>query len=175
MQIQVTAEYQLIQTIYGDKMASRSQVPLMHHIDEGLQILDWEKASFLAKKAYCLHPVFQGDDALQENYTNLSLEALDRQALVLVMEYRNIANQYLSTRSIVTSNEIRLSPLAEVNQMLVADKIQNRKDFEQYHQQTHARSAELTVYFQNWLQRLNITEEKYREYCERLASRQPAH
>ncbi|MDJ1501575.1 hypothetical protein [Xanthocytophaga agilis] len=64
--------------------------------------------------------------------------------------------------------EIRLSPLNEVNQMLIADKIQNRKDFERYHQQSHARSEELTIYFANWLKRLGISEEKYQHYCHQL-------
>ncbi len=171
MLIQETAEYQLIQSIYVDKKASRSLVPLMHHIEEGLRILAWKQANLTVQRAYCLHPVFQSDDALQENYTNVWLDKLDRQALVLVMEYRNIANQYLSTRSITDISEIKISPLAEVNQMLVADKIQNRKDFEQYHQQTHARSGELTVYFQNWLRRLGITEEEYLRYCRQLAEK----
>ena len=47
--------------------------------------------------------------------------------------------------------------------MLIADKIQNRKDFELYHKETHPRSAELDKYFRNWLQKLNIDESFYQE------------
>ena len=47
--------------------------------------------------------------------------------------------------------------------MLIADKIQNRKDFELYHLGKHERSSELEQYFKNWLERLNITEEFYQE------------
>ncbi|MDJ1482862.1 hypothetical protein QNI19_24650 [Cytophagaceae bacterium DM2B3-1] len=168
MQIQETPEYQLIKTLYGDRKATRSQVPLLNHIDEGLQILVWEQAELTTQRAYCLHPVFQGDDSLLENYTNVSLDNLDNRTILLAMEYRNIANQYLSTRIITQLEEIRLSPLKEVNQMLVADKIQNRKDFECYHQHSHIRSKELTIYFANWLRRLGISEEKYHNYCQKL-------
>ncbi len=77
------------------------------------------------------------------------------------MEYRSVANEYLSHRTIAHVDEIRLSPLPEVNQMLIADKVQNCKDFELYHKATHPRSAELDLYFNNWLRRLGITPERY--------------
>lgn len=40
--------------------------------------------------------------------------------------------------------------------MLVADKVQNYKDFSLYHADTHPRAKELERYFQNWFCRLNI-------------------
>ncbi len=58
-------------------------------------------------------------------------------------------------------NEIRLSPIIEVNQMLMADKLQNRKDFEIYQEGIHERSSELKQYFMNWFKRLEISEEMY--------------
>ncbi|MDJ1501574.1 hypothetical protein [Xanthocytophaga agilis] len=87
MQIQETPEYQLIKTIYGDRKATRSQVPLLNHIDEGIQILVWEQAELTIQRAYCLHPIFQGDDSLLENYKNVSLDNLENRAILLVMEY----------------------------------------------------------------------------------------
>ena len=170
MHIQETAEYRLIRSIYQDKTANRSGVPLMSHIDQGLQILAWEQADSLTQRAYCLHPVFQSDEALSENYTQVNCEMLDGRAVLLAMEYRNIANQYLSVRKISYPDEIKLSPLPQVHQMLVADKIQNRKDFEAYHQNTHPRAAELAQYFQNWFLRLQISQEKYQHYCSLLFS-----
>lgn len=168
MLIQQTTAYQLIKGIYGTQTAQRSGVPLMHHIDEGLQILAWENADWLTQQAYCLHPVFQADDALAAHFAPINYANLPPQALILVMEYRNIANQYLSVRSIASIADIALSPLPQVNLMLIADKIQNRKDFERYHQATHPRSKALTQYFSNWLQRLGVSEQKYRAYCDNL-------
>jgi len=52
--------------------------------------------------------------------------------------------------------------------MLVADKVQNRKDFLAYHKGTHARSDELDYYFKLWLRRLDISEERYQELVEGL-------
>jgi hypothetical protein len=64
-----------------------------------------------------------------------------------------------------------LSPLEEVNKMLVADKIQNRKDFEIYHKENHPRAVELDKYFKNWLLKLSVTEEKYQSYCQNLLAK----
>lgn len=59
---------------------------------------------------------------------------MDKRVLLLGMEYRYTANNYLSFKP--ADDPIHLSPIAEVNQMLIADKIQNRKDFEIYHKGT---------------------------------------
>ena len=58
--------------------------------------------------------------------------------------------------------------MQEVNTMLIADKIQNRKDFELYHEKTHERSIELKEYFSNWLERLGVTEDVYQDMKARL-------
>ncbi|GAB4340250.1 MAG: hypothetical protein OHK0038_19710 [Flammeovirgaceae bacterium] len=158
-----TKSYRLIRDYYGKKVAQRSQVPLIQHIHEGLVVLEEIGADLPTQEAYCLHPIFQADEALYENYLK-SYKGIDNLVIILALEYRNIANQYLSTRTIQSVEEIKLSPLKEVNQMLVADKVQNRKDFEIYHLQSHPRSKELQQYFRNWLQRLEISEEKYQEF-----------
>lgn len=155
-------EYSIISEFYSDKCANRSGVRLMNHIDEGLYILDKINASETAKKAYCLHPIYQPDNELLNNYKN-NLNTISPDTIIATIEYRYIANSYLSTRHINTIDDIKLSPLKDVNDMLIADKIQNRKDFEIYHKSTHHRSKELTEYFNNWMLKLNISEEFYQE------------
>jgi hypothetical protein len=93
---------------------------------------------------------------------------IDLYALALAMEYRWVANSYLSQRMIQSIDEIQLSPLIEVQQMLIADKIQNRKDFDRYHRDTHPRARELDRYFRNWLTALEITEARYQELARRI-------
>lgn len=83
-------------------------------------------------------------------------------AVLLAMEYRNIANQYLSHRVINSIDDIELGPVPGIRQMLIADKIQNYKDFLIYHKDTHERAAELDEYFKNWLAKLDCVE----IYCE---------
>ena len=79
----------------------------------------------------------------------------------MAIEYRNIANAYLSFKP--SEYDFQLSPLEDVNTMLIADKIQNSKDFEIYHKGTHPRSERLEEYFGQWLKKLGVSEEKYRE------------
>ena len=91
-------EYQLIEDYYANQKAERSGVFLMNHIDEGLYILNKINASQTAKKAYCLHPLIQSDEALAENYALLT--DIDVQVVIALTEYRSVANEYLSKRQI---------------------------------------------------------------------------
>jgi len=154
-------EYRIISDFYGDQIAKRSGVQLMNHIDEGLYILEKIGASDYAKRAYCLHPIVQDDQSLKEN--SHLLKDIDYRVIINTIEYRSVANEYLSRREIKSIDEVRLSPLKDVNDMLIADKIQNRKDFELYHLGAHDRSEQLDKYFKNWLERLEVSEDFYNE------------
>ena len=146
-------EYEIIKNHYGDEIAKRSQVPLINHIDEGIEILKSINASDDAIAAYCLHPILQSDDAVKNNI-HLIDNYVNNFRLILTMEYRRVANAYLSKREIKSLDDIELSPLHEVNQMLWADKLQNQKDFRLYHLGKHERSDILEQYFINWINKL---------------------
>ena len=160
-------EYQLVRHLYSDHCAERSGIHFMNHIDEGLFVLQQIGASELAMRAYILHPLVQADDELRLFFDHYLRHAGDRDYLVtqvdsralgLALEYRNTANGYLSQHP---SGPIRLSPLRDVNDMLIADKVQNRKDFELFHSGHHDRSARLDEYFKQWLAALHVSEEDY--------------
>lgn len=163
-----TAEYKLIESLYQDDCAKRSGVYFMNHIDEGLYILNKIGAAHTAKLGYILHPVFQ-EDAYYKNVSKYLLTEIDPLVIINAVEYRHIANDYLSHRRISGIDEIKLSVIQDVNEMLIADKIQNRKDFEIYHKGIHERSKELTEYFANWMAKLNISEDAYQELKEELS------
>ena len=163
-----TVEYELINRFYGDRVARRSQVPLINHINEGLVVLSVIGATDAVKRAFCIHPLLQADEDLQENYYIASL--IDPHLLMLAMEYRSVANEYLSDK-VNTEQKIRLSPLKEVNQMLIADKVQNYKDFLTYHYDTHELSAELLVYFARWFKKLDIDDATYLDLCKAIDER----
>lgn len=142
-----TKAYKIIQKYYGEDTAKRSGVKLMNHIDEGIEILKSIGSDDVTIDAYCLHPILQSDDAFNENYI-MDFDGISAETLLLVMEYRRVANSYLSNNKIedfvgFTNNRIK--------QMLYADKIQNEKDFKLYHEDTHERSKELREYFDNWI------------------------
>lgn len=163
-------EYRAISDYYGNRKAKRSGIPLISYIDEGLMILTWIGATQIAKRAFCLHPLFQKNEDLAANLPRSSSLTDDLQVQVLgtVLEYRSIANAYLSTRVIQNTNEIQLGPLTDVRDMLVADKVQNNKDFLVAHSDSHPRSEELNQYFLNWLQKLNISISQFEEWSRKL-------
>jgi hypothetical protein len=171
-------EWKAIVNFYGEKTAKRSKVPLINHIEEGLKILDKIRASDDAKRAFCLHPLFQANEDLTTAGMNFLKTYHTRpEVIVLVMEYRNQANAWLLDKvklaTVVNSDDKVVSswiectgkptagPMPEVRDMLIADKVQNRKDFLQYHAATHELTQELDMYFRLWLQELGISEEQY--------------
>lgn len=152
--------YQMVAVFYEGKFAKRSGVPYLNHIDEGMILADELGYSLAVKQAFCLHPIFQADEALAWSHKQEFIHDIDPYIMCLVMEYRKTANSYLSPHT-KTVDQINLSPILEVNQMLILDKVQNRKDFDLYHLGTHERSAELDQYFRNWLAKLSVNEEEY--------------
>jgi hypothetical protein len=164
--IKDSVEYGLISSHYGTNVAQRSRVPLMAHIDEGLIVLDCISAPYSAKQAFCLHPLLQEDADLKSYYRIVS-QSCDAYVVMLAMEYRSVANEFLSNK-IDSEQEIRLSPLFEVNAMLVADKVQNYKDFLKYHCGSHARSNELILYFNQWLTVLGVEHTTLQEFMEKI-------
>ena len=162
-----TSEYLAIERDYTTRTAKRSGVPLMRHIDEGLAVLQRIGAPETAMRAFCLHPLLQADADHAANLAQVT--ALTAPGLLaLTLEYRRVANATLSMRPIASALDIPLSPMPEVNQMLVADKVQNRKDFLLHHLGRHPRSVVLDRYFQLWLSRLGVTEARFAELFEDL-------
>lgn len=140
-----------IETFYLDKTAARSKVPLINHIHEGLKLLHSMGASEKAKRAFCLHPLTQGDVMLPET-------CKDFDVITLAHQYASVANSYLCKET--TDHIDSLAALEEhmshicwnkdLIWMLMADKLQNQKDFLIYHSTTHPRSKQLDRYFRLW-------------------------
>lgn len=140
-------EYRAIARFYDGASANRSGVPLMNHIDEGLAILDELGASDVAKRAFCLHPIVQNDEPIDLSWST---------CVGIAEEYRDRANAYLcraDTDYVKTVRQVRNRVGKMSNDcrlMLIADKRQNRKDFEIYHGD-HPRAEQLARYFDLWL------------------------
>lgn len=146
--------YAMIQKYYGSRRPARAPVWLMNHIDEGLAILSEYGAAPEAFDVFCLHPLVQNDNDLRANAYLLNQFSLENWAGAF--EYRSVANEYLASRDISSIAEIRLSPLEYVNQALVADKIQNYKDF-MLHHANHPNRERLFNYFHNWFDALHLS------------------
>lgn len=173
-----TPFYRLIEQHYKGKKAKRSGLPYINHIHEGVYVLNrlfgWEERSIAA---FCVHPIFQSDSALQEAlHGDIDIQFLDPEVILLAMEYRKVANAYISTMKIREPEAIKLSPLEEVNRMLIADKVQNKKDFmsHMYKQvdrpSYHKVSQRYLDYFDSWLVRLDLQQELYQQLVSELST-----
>jgi hypothetical protein len=168
-------EYQAIREHYADRIARGSGVPLMQQVEEGLIILDVLNASEDVMRAFCLRPLFQTDEDLVR-YGQDFMDAVDASPFVilLVMEYRSKANAWLSEkvhrsaadpRLIVADGLPRAGPQEAVRDMLIADKVQGRKEFIRHQRARHARSDELDLYFEVWLEALQVDPDEYDGLC----------
>lgn len=158
-----TPEYAAITQYYGDRVASRSQVPLINHISEGIDILHEIGGSELSKRAFMIHPIVQ----THEEHEDIVQQVASLDSFTLACEYRDFANTFLCkpetdhVRSVSHVADLLHTTLGknmsvECCDMLIADKRQNRKDFLIYHHGTHARSKELLDYFNVWLDYLYL-------------------
>ena len=147
-------EYELIKEFYDGSFAKRSGLPYINHIDEGLVILDHLKVEETTKAAFCLHPILQ-----ETFYFDFDFKESRIKSIILATEYRNIANSYLSNGTIDRFIGISCD---EIRQMLIADKVQNYKDFIRYifEEDKHSRyNLKLLSYFIDWFEVLGINEE----------------
>jgi hypothetical protein len=84
---------------------------------------------------------------------SLNFEGISTEAIILAMEYRRVANSFLSHGK---PDDFVGFSCTEVKQMLIADKVQNYKDFLVHHSDTHERAWELDNYFRQWFYLLSI-------------------
>jgi hypothetical protein len=153
----------------------------MDHIDQGLSILDYLCASQNAARAFCIHPLFQGDaDLLAQGMSYASGNGLDRETaalsrsvpIVLAMEFRHWANAYSLKEALLDENGCQIctarpafGALPQVKHMLIADKVHERKEFERHHKGRHVNSLSLGHYYSLWFDCLGVSEYQYEVLC----------
>lgn len=155
--------YQQISFAYQNLFARRSKLPYIKHIDEGITILEKIGASPVAVEAFILHPLFQSDRELFKiwfNHTN-PIKEINPRVVVLCMEYRAVANAFLSKD--VGIKQPELSVIPAVNHMLIADKVQNQADFIRFQSCTGDNAtmtpqdySRLEKYFRLWREELTV-------------------
>ena len=159
--------YNIIYKYFKDKRTSKG-VPYMNHIDEGIEILKELEANNKTIEAYTLHPFIQcvnlkGADGKiimtqEEMEKYLNIYEIDSEVIAKLFLYRKFANSYLcriETDGILFCKARQLvedlKNYPDVIKMLIADKVQNYRDFLIYRKNNHKRSNELDYYFNMWL------------------------
>jgi len=159
-----TPEYMLISVYYGNKCAKRSGVPLMNHIKEGIKLLiAWDRPEE-EQRAFAIHPIVQNTGSLIVRRTMPSdSRPIHENVFNLAKEYSDKANSYLcnpdTDRLTMSQDAGDLMHLLGIMStscawMLLADKVQNQKDFRTYHWFTHDRTHQLEAYFNLWIRTL---------------------
>ena len=155
--------WRLIARHYGDRRARRSAAFLLRHIEQGLAILKHLDGSTACAQAWSIHPLVQ-DPVIWEAMTtdpSRPFAAIPDDAMALAVGYRDAANAFLSADVDVPGRGPGPVADPEVRAMLVADKVQNRADFERHHLGVHLRSDALVRYFRLWLDFLDVDEARY--------------
>ncbi len=143
---------ELIQLHYGDQRAERSQVLLMNHIEEGLAILEYLEVPERVKAAWCIHPLVQNDVPFKCSI-DLRAYVIDIAKLYSIYANAALCDKRWDNLRYTVEDQIRHLPTMpkEIAQLLIADKVQNRKDFDRYHKGKHPRSTQLSRYFNSWV------------------------
>jgi len=165
------AAYGLVDWFYGDKHARRSGLPLIKHIKDGVRILRAINASEDAILAFIVHPIFQRDEEFHIYLDNPSIaDCCSKKTIALAIEYRNVANRFLSNRlTSITEEELdcvkaQCEATPDIKSMLIADKIQNYSDMRSYNRGL-PNYIILEDYFLTWFELLEIDDPRREELC----------
>lgn len=163
-------EYELIKKYYEYKVAKRSGIPYINHIDEGLLLLNYKLRAkdSVSHRAFCLHPFYQ--DNIRIDTTKISGHSTR-----VAYFYSIIANTFLrhnyknnndlshwipSYHSVLCNDKS-----SNVYNMLYADKIQNYKDFMK-HYNSYSEAESIEEYFLWWFDVLKITHRELNKALE---------
>lgn len=161
---------EMIEEFYGDKRAKRSGVRLINHIYEGKAWLEYFHARCPTIEAFCLHPMIQYETDCYENWQKIIRADFDNEVIMFLMEYRNIANLGLRPSVMPEVFNPKISPTYHVNDMLRADKIQNRKDFYKYYRGNAYDTFQLEEYFASWMKVLGVGDKMYEKAVEIMSN-----
>lgn len=154
--------YRCIQYYYGNRTTKRHKIPLMCHINQGLQIMKAFAACELSQRAFCIHPMVQ-DESVKGLFKDYLIRDAGGAVYEIAENYSRVANAYLAR----TEHENGVPDSAalqimlqdkRIKDMLIADKIQNYSSFLQHHLSTHEHAGLLVRYFEWWLEQLGIDE-----------------
>ena len=165
-------EYRLIKEHYGVSK-SNFDVPLIQVVDDGLVLLAAMSAPAAVKGAWCLHPLLQSEEALEQSIRfPLRIRGASPMAILFAMDFRlRIGSYPLQNPVVYTDYRGRLIP--EVKMMLIAQKVQGRSAFLRRKDDylPPSERGEMDLYYRNWLDYLGVSQQQYVELSTLIAGR----
>lgn len=163
--VQVQGALNTVYAHYGDECAKRSGIPKINHISEGLRLLDYLEVHRPAKVAFCLHPIVQ-DGCGRDQWSQLYYTYGER-VMYLLHNYTAVANKFLPAAVVHrTRTGFKTIPIelpedldGDVRWMLLADKIQNRKDY-RANWNKFPNWIQLADYFNAWMIALDLSDDE---------------
>lgn len=142
---------QVIETYYGTTKAKRSGIPYINHIYEGLGILGVLNASEEAKTGFIWHPLYQDAKIYSENNC--------------ASKYSYVADTFLRKNYKINNTKFLEKHLQnkDIRDMLIADKVQNYKDFTN-NKDKYAERKDIEKYFLWWFDQLSISHQDLNKY-----------
>ena len=141
--------YSEIEKYYGDKLAKRSGIPYINHIDEGLGILYLLGASRETKEIFTLHPIYQ-DGFKSTNVNNTLMYHFVYYSWLFSRKNYKLESQTYEYF------EKELDANMDLRNIFIADKIQNYKDF-MLNKKKYDDFKSIEQYFLWWFDTLEVS------------------
>jgi len=156
--IEDTPEYILAEKDLTPTISRRSQQSHFIHVRQGIEILRAMKSSYAAQRAFAIHPLLQDKEKL--DFYRFRMENCSVHAVVLAMEFCALATAGKRPHNPLGKTWMpAVSNVHEVNDMLIADKIQNWVSYKKYHNlYPDLDKKQMIAYFNKWFDALGVTQ-----------------
>lgn len=147
--IEEEIEYNYMKDLFSTSVSKRTKDLSTNPMEEGLAILNILESNHITKKAYCIHQLFHNDESLERSWDGNRFPNCDIKSMLLAMEFRTLYKSKPNRNGI-----IKLSPIKEVNEMMLAYKMQQYKNFEINGRGQTDNDELVESSFKNWIKQL---------------------
>ncbi len=126
----------------------------------------WLNFSKICTDSLIILPLLWSDKDFVNNWKTITISS---NLAFFISEYKNVSKNYNLDRKIQSTSDIVISPITDVNNLLLSTAIVNYNNYENHYKLTHPRASLFGEYYKNWLVRLSGMN-KYEDVRDRLNS-----